>query len=365
MRYLILTNNSGGLYRFRKDLIERLLFDGHEVYAVTPFDEFVGEMQDIGVQLIEQNLNRRGKNLLQEIGLLKAYRSIIKQVQPDHIITYTIKPGIYGGLLASKYQIPYTVNITGLGSAFEKRGFFLRMICTLWRKALKHVEHVLFQNVENAAVFEKHRIVGSDKICMLPGSGVNLEDFPFVDYPSETDQTRFLFIGRVMREKGIDELLGAMEQLHQKYLNITLDVVGWCEEDYEAKLEELQKQGFVAFHGFQRDVKPYIRQAHAFVLPSYHEGMANTLLEAAAMGRPLITSRIHGCMEAARDGETGFLCEARDEQSLVQQMERFIELPYDQKRRMGQLSHEYVADHFDKKKVVQETVEILYSGRIQ
>lgn len=360
MRYLILTNNSGGLYRFRKDLMERLIADGYEVYAVTPFDEFIEELKRIGVHLIEQGMNRRGTNPLQEVYLLRAYRSIIRQVRPDYIITYTIKPGIYGGLLASKYRIPYTVNITGLGSAFEKQGFFLELICILWRKALKNVEHVLFQNVENAQVFEQHHIVDSEKIRILPGSGVNLEDFPFTDYPVETDAIRFLFIGRVMREKGIDELLSAMEQLHQKYPNIMLDIVGWCEEDYETRLEELQKQSFVEFHGFQRDVKPFIRQAHAFVLPSYHEGMANTLLEAAAMGRPLLTSNIHGCLEAVEDGKTGFLCEARNAQSLVQQMERFINLPYEQKRQMGQASHDFVAERFDKKKVVQETVEILY-----
>lgn len=255
------------------------------------------------------------------------------------------------------------MNITGLGSAFEKQGLFLNLICTLWRKALRNVDHVLFQNIENAAVFERNDIVGLEKMCILPGSGVNLEDFPLESYPEQSDGVRFLFIGRVMREKGIDELLSAMEELHRKYPHILLDVVGWCEEDYEARLEELQRQGIVNFHGFQKDVKPYIRQAHAFVLPSYHEGMANTLLESAAMGRPLITSNIHGCLEAVKDGETGFLCEARDAQSLAQQMERFINLPYEQKRQMGALSHEYVAERFDKKKVVQETVECLYGDQ--
>ena len=201
--------------------------------------------------------------------------------------------------------------------------------------------------MENADVFEQHSIVESEKICILPDSGVNLEDFSFTDYPVETGAIRFLFIGRVMREKGIDELLSAMEQLHQKYTNIVLDVVGWCEEHHEAKLEELQKKGFVEYQSFQKDVKPYIRQAHAFVLPSYHEGMANTLLEAAAMGRPLIASNIHDCLEAAEDGKTGFLCEARNAQSLVQQMERFINLPYEQKRQMGQASHDFVAERFD------------------
>lgn len=361
MRYLILANNSGGLYRFRKELMQRLLHDGHEVYAVTPFDEYVDELQADGIHLIEQTMNRRGKNLLQELQLLRDYRKIIKQVSPDMIITYTIKPGIYGGLLAHWMKIPYVVNVTGLGTAFQKKGMLRTLIVRLWRMALRSAKCVFFENQENAQVFENHGIVAKDKIHVLHGAGVNLDDFPLEAYPTETDVTRFLFIGRVMREKGIDELLCAMEQLHSQYQNITLDVVGWCEEDYEGKLAELQSQGIIHFHGFRKDVKPYIRQAHAFVLPSYHEGMANTLLEAAAMGRPLITSRIHGCMEAVRDGETGFLCEVKNVQSLVQQMENFINLSYEQKQQMGQFSHEFVAEHFDKKKIVQETVALIYA----
>lgn len=359
MKYLIIANNSGGLYRFRKELMQKLIDDGHEVYAVTPFDEFVEELRAIGVHMLEQKMNRRGKNPFQELRLLKDYRSVIKRVAPDMIITYTIKPGIYGGLLARWLKLPYAVNITGLGTAFENDGLLRSLIVRLWKMALRSAGCVFFENEENASVFLDLGIASKDRIHVLPGAGVNLQDFSVEPYPTDSDSLRFLFIGRVMREKGIDELLVAMEDLHRKYPNILLDVVGWCEEDYEARLEALQRQGIVHFHGFQRDVKPYIRQAHAFVLPSYHEGMANTLLESAAMGRPLITSNIHGCKEAVQDGKTGFLCEARNAKSLMQQMERFINLPYDQKRKMGQASHDFVAQCFDKEKVVQETVDIL------
>lgn len=360
MRYLVIANNSGGLFRFRKELMKRFIDDGHEVYAVTPFDEFVDELRALGLHLIEQKMNRRGKNPFQELRLLKDYRSVIKRVAPDMIMTYTIKPGIYGGLLARWLKLPYAVNITGLGTAFENEGLLRTLIVRLWKMALRSAGCVFFENEENASVFLNFGIVSKDKIHVLHGAGVNLQDFSFESYPEDSDPLRFLFIGRVMREKGIDELLTAMKDLHRKYPNILLDVVGWCEEDYEARLEVLQRQGIVHFHGFQCDVKPYIRQAHAFVLPSYHEGMANTLLESAAMGRPLITSNIHGCKEAVQDGKTGFLCEARNAQSLMQQMERFINLPYDQKRKMGQASHDFVAERFDKKKVVEETVGVLY-----
>lgn len=363
MRYLIIANNSGGLYRFRKELMERMIQDGHEVYAVTPFDEFVDELRRIGVRLIEQAMNRRGKNPLQELSLLGDYRNIIKRVAPDIIITYTIKPGIYGGLLARWLNIPYVVNVTGLGTAFQNQGLLRTMIIRLWKMALHSATCVFFENQENAQVFLDFKITTKDKIHVLHGAGVNLQDFLLEAYPEEDDQVRFLFIGRVMREKGINELLCAIEQLHQKYTNIRLDVVGWCEEDYEPKLQELQNRGLVQFHGFQRDVKPYIRQAHVFVLPSYHEGMANTLLEAGAMGRPLITSNIHGCLEAVVDGVTGFLCEVQDVASLEYQMERFIRLSYEQKCDMARKSHAYIAEHFDKKKVIHETVEILYGIR--
>ena len=360
MRYLILANNSGGLYRFRKELMERMIQDGHEVYAVTPFDEFIEELREIGVKLIEQEMNRRGKNPLQELNLMWDYWNIIKKVVPDKIITYTIKPGIYGGFLAKWSKIPYVANITGLGTGFQSCGPLRSIIVWLWKRALRSADSVFFENQENAQVFMNLGIVSDKIIYVLHGAGVNLNDFSYEEYPVDDNLIRFLFIGRVMREKGIDELLKAVENLQKQYANIRLDIVGWCEEDYELKLKELQKQGLVRFYGFQRDVKPYIRQAHVFVLPSYHEGMANTLLESAAMGRPLITSNIHGCLEAVVEGENGFLCEVRNVESLEQQMRRFINLSYEQKREMGRKSHNYVAEYFDKRKVVQETVEILY-----
>lgn len=359
MKYLVLTNNSGGLYRFRKDLMKRFIADGHIVYAVTPFDNSVDELKEIGIRLVELKMNRRGVNPLQELALFSSYWRLIKAIHPDMIITYTIKPGIYGGLLARKAKIPYAVNITGLGTTFQRKGILRTAIVKLWRNALKSAKCVFFENEENAQVFLKLNIVNKSKIHILRGAGVNLEDFPYTEYPVSDEQIHFLFIGRVMKEKGIDELLTAMQQLRLKYENIILDVVGWCEEDYETKLKQLQDKGVIQYFGFQQDVTPFISKAHAFVLPSYHEGMANTLLEAAAMGRPLITSNIHGCMEAVNDGVTGFLCEPKDAQSLSRQMERFIVLTYKEKCNMGKAAHNYVANLFDKQKVVKMTNDIL------
>lgn len=364
MKYLILANNSGGLYRFRKELMEQLIEDGHMVYAVTPFDDSIEELKAIGIRLIELEMNRRGTNLLQEVSLLNNYRKIIGKIHPDMIITYTIKPGIYGGLLARKAKIPYAVNITGLGTAFQKEGILRTVIVKLWRTALKSAKCVFFENEENAKVFLDLKIVDQSKVHVLHGAGVNLEDFPFAEYPASDEQIHFLFIGRVMKEKGIDELFTAMQQLYLQHQNIVLDVVGRCEEDYESKLRELQDEGLIYYYGFQKDVKPFISQAHVFVLPSYHEGMANTLLESAAMGRPLITSNIHGCMEAVQDGKTGFLCEVKNALALIEQMERFLSLSYEDKRLMGEAAHDYVSERFDKQKVVRETIAVLYQVEV-
>jgi galacturonosyltransferase len=360
---MILTNNSGGLYRFRKELIGQLIRDGHEVYVMTPFDSYLEELQALGVHLIEQEMNRRGTNPLQELSLLVSYRRAIRSIHPDYIITYTIKPGIYGGLLAQNMHIPYAVNITGLGTAFQRQGLFQTLISWLWRRALRSAQCVFFENQENAQIFTEHKIIPAKRVHVLHGAGVNLTDFPFAEYPEGDGQIRFLFIGRVMREKGMDELLYAIERLHQQYANVTLDVLGMFEENYEGKLNELQQQGVIQYHGHQNDVQAFLQRAHAFVLPSYHEGMANTLLEAGAMGRPLITSNIHGCKEAVIDGETGFLCEAQNAASLLRQMERFMTLSYEEKRQMGQRSHMHIKENFNKSDVVRETVKWLYQIR--
>ena len=359
MRYLILANNSGGLYRFRKEIITELVNQGNAVYVSTPFDTFVDELRALGITVIEQVMNRRGTNPLQEANVFFSYRTLIKQLKPDYIITYTIKPGIYGGMWARHYRIPYAVNITGLGTAFQKKGVLLDFIVRLWKCALKKANVVFFENQGNANVFLEYNIISTNQVKTLNGAGVNMVDFPFADYPKETDETRLLFVGRVMHEKGVDELLAAVEHLHDAGYKIHLDVVGPYEENYETRLQQLEKRGLLTFYGYQKDVRPYIIQAHVFVLPSYHEGMANTLLECAAMGRPLITTRIHGCMEAVVENETGFLCEVANVDSLVAQLERFLNLPYEKRKEMGKHAHEHIARNYDKQNIVQETLATL------
>lgn len=359
MKVLVVANFDVGLYKFRKELLQEIIDNGHDVYISLPNGDLVKPLVDMGCHFIETDLDRRGMNPVTDLKLILNYIRILKQVKPDMVITYTIKPNIYMGMLCIMKKIPYVINITGLGTAFQSRGTILKAFVELYKLACKKAHTVIFENCENMQLFKDYGIV-KEKQCLLNnGAGVNLEEYPFTGYPSD-EKIRFLFVGRVMQEKGIDELFKAAKRIKQEYENVYFDIVGPYEDDYKDVTEQLVNEGVIEYHGFQEDVKPFIEKAHCFVLPSWHEGMANTNLECASMGRPVITSNIHGCLEAVVDGETGYLAEKKNANDLYKKLKQFIELPYDKKVEMGQASHNHIAKNFDKKIVVDETIKRLF-----
>lgn len=354
MKILILANEDIGLYKFRKELISKLITK-NEIYISLPDGEKIAPLVAMGCKFIDTEINRRGVNPITDLKLIKKYVEIINQIKPDKVITYTIKPNIYGGIVCWLKNIQMYANVTGLGTAFQGTGLLANLVTTLYKLAFKKVTTVFFENEENRDIIVGKGIVPKEKTHCLHGAGVNIEEYAFSDYP-EDGTIHFLFIGRIMREKGVDELLNAAERLKNDGVDVVVDIVGRFEDDYKVVVETLDKCGIIKYHGYQSDVKPFIKQAHCFVLPSWHEGMANTLLECGAMGRPLITSNIHGCLEAVQDGVTGYLCKVKDVDDLYKKMKQFIELPHEKKAEMGKQSHEYVASVFDKKKVVEDTV---------
>jgi galacturonosyltransferase len=217
---------------------------------------------------------------------------------------------------------------------------------------------VFFENAENMQIFLDEGIVCKEQTCLLNGAGVNLEHYQVAEYP-DGKTTKFLFVGRVMREKGIDELFATMQRLRKNGVDCTLDVLGGFDEDYSEKIKKYESEGWLTYHGYQLDVRPFIAAAHCFVLPSWHEGMANTNLECAASGRPVITSNIHGCLEAVEDGVSGYLCEKKNADSLYQVMKKFTALPYEKRKSMGLAGRKRMEEIFDKRKVVEETMKRL------
>lgn len=356
---LVLANNDVGLYRFRTDLLAALLASGHAVYISLPDGGFLPELVRIGCQFIDTPVDRRGMNPLRDGKLFRRYRSILREIRPDLVLTYTIKPNIYGGLACRMAHVPYAVNITGLGSAIENGGWLKRFVLALYKPALKGAKVVFFENSGNRDTLAATGVVPKGRDVVLHGAGVNLRDYPCQPYPQELP-VRFLFVGRVMHEKGVDELFAAARRMKQQYgKQVEYHIAGSFEEAYKPVMDELEQAGVVRYHGYQSDMKPLYAMASCVVLPSYHEGMSNVLLEAAASGRPLITSNIPGCREAVEDGVSGYLCPAKDADALYESMRRFVELPLEQCVEMGRCGRKRMEEQFSKASVVAETIKHL------
>lgn len=365
MRILIICNCASGLYDFRGMLIHSLNEKNCDVSAIVPVTDDAhekkseSELERHDCRLIRIPMERRGLNPIQDLKLLKAYFSVIRREKPELVITYTIKPNIYGGIACQLRHVPYATNITGLGTAFQNDGLLRKLVTILYQVALRRAKVVFFENEENRQIFLNAGIIRAEKSCLLNGAGVDLEEFSYQPYPMDYSQTRFLFIGRVMKEKGIDELFAAMKKLRADGVKCSLDILGGFDEDYSGMIEACEQEGWLKYWGYQDDVLPFIANCHCFVLPSWHEGMANTNLECAASGRPVITSNIHGCMEAVEDGVTGFLCEKQNADSLYEAMKRFCTLSIEERKTMGLSGRKRMEAVFDKRKVVEETIRHL------
>ena len=361
MRILILAYIGIGLYKFRRELLEELTKE-NEVFFCIPHDEYVEQIKEIGCKYIPcYSMDRRGTNPIKDYKLFKEYCSILKKTRPDVVFTYTIKPNIYAGRAAARLGIPFAANITGLGSAFEKPGPLMTLVTLMYRSSLKKAGRVFFENSVNRQLFLDKKIVKKEQTVLLNGAGVNTEDFPLQPFADKTDDKRFrfLFIGRVMREKGIDELLEAMRILRDRGLGCVLNIVGITEEDYKEKFAEAAAEGWLCDRGFQKDVRPFIAGCDCFVLPSWHEGMANTNLEASSSGRPVITTDIPGCREEVVDGVTGWLVPPKDTAALAAAMENAVNLPRERLTETGAAGRRYVKENFDKKTIVAETVGVI------
>lgn len=356
-KILIVTNHSYMLYRFRKELIAALMQE-HEVVLSMPFVGHEEDFRAMGLRCVETQVDRRGINPKTDFKLLCDYDKLIRTERPDMVITYSIKPNIYANLVCQKYGIPYYANVQGLGTAFQKKGL-AQFVTLLYRAALRKARCVFFENSENARLFVERDIIPEGKVTLLHGAGVNLEEYGYQPYP-ENEVSRFLYLGRLMREKGIDELFGAARRLNREGERFVLDLVGFFEDAYKEQVEQLQADGIAVFHGFQEDPKPYYTAADCVVMPSYHEGMSNVNLEGAAIGRPVITTDIPGCKEAVEHGRTGFLCTVKSEDALYEVMKQFLKLPREQREAMGLQGRKKVEREFSKEAVVDETVRAIY-----
>lgn len=358
MKIAILSNYSFGLWNFRRELLERLLQEGHQIIVISPYGEMTEETVKLGCKHYSIEINRHGVNPIKEIKLVLKYYNLLKQIRPELIFSYTIKPNIYGGIVAILQQIPYIINITGLGKALQEHSIFRRMLLYIYGYALKHAQHVFIQNSSIKYLLDENGIHLKHK-TLLPGSGVNLYRFVELIYPDGDKGIHFLYVGRLMRDKGIHELMTAIPQVLSLHPNTQFHFVGWPEEDCANIVPVWQKQSNVFFHGPQRDIQSFFAKAHCLIHPSWHEGMSNVCLEAAASARPILASHIPGCQETFDEGISGFGFQAKSVQGLVQTIIRFIELPHSTKKAMGKAGRRKVEREFDRNIIVDAYIKEL------
>ena len=358
MNIAMIGNTDLSIYVYRRELAERLLSMGYEVTVMSPYGDYVQEIVNIGCKHYETKLDRHGTNPIKDFFLILNYIKILKQIKPDMVFSYTIKPNIYGAIACRILNIPIIVNITGLGTAVENKGWKQNVTLMLYRIAFKKVKTIFFQNNENMQFFcDRGLYVKKHKL--LPGSGVNLNRFKPCEYPiGET--VNFVFVSRLMKEKGIDQYLEAAEYITEKYPNTRFHICGFCEKEYEPKLAELSKNKSIIYHGMVKDMTTILPSMNCTVHPTYYpEGLSNVLLESLATARPIITTDRAGCREVVDDGVNGFIVKQQDSADLINKIERFLSLTTEEQKNMGLAGRAKVEREFDREIVIDAYLQEL------
>ena len=363
MKVMILANNDIGLYKFRKELIEALLVE-NKVYICLPYGKYVDDLTGLGCRFVACEFDRHGTNPVSELKLLRFYKNILRAERPDIVLTYTIKPNVYGGMACASLGIPYVVNITGLGTAVENGGVMQRVTLALYKYGLRKAQRVFFQNESNADFLRKAIKLQAES-TILPGSGVNLQQYQVLDFPNG-ETVDFVFIARVMKEKGIDQYLEAAEYIRNKYPYTRFHICGEYEQDYKAKIEELASRGIIVYHGLVDDMASIHSLSQCTIHPTYYpEGLSNVLLESCACGRPIITTDRPGCREVIEDGVNGLLIKQKNSKDLIEKIEKFLAMSREQRMAMGLAGRKKVEKEFDRKIVIEMYMEEIRKANVR
>ena len=363
-RTIVLSANSDwNIANFRGGLIRGLRKAGYEPVVIAPQDSAADKkMRELKVERIPVRIERSGLNPLADLALLARYRRLLKRLRPAAYLGYTIKPNIYGSLAAASLGISAIPNVSGLGTTFIREGPLQRVVANLYRVGFRRAPVVFFQNDEDRQLFVGRNIVRPKQALVLPGSGVDLQRF--APTPPADEPPIFLLVARLLRDKGVVEFVDAARMLLERLPNAKFQLLGPIDEGNRtaisrSELDSWIAEGVVDYLGTTDDVRPFIAPATAVVLPSYREGMPRSLLEAAAMARPLIAADVPGCRDVVENGINGYLCTVRDAASLASAMQRLAELPLAQRVGMGEAARRKVQEEFNEEFVVQAYLDVL------
>jgi glycosyltransferase involved in cell wall biosynthesis len=350
-------------------MIRALIADGFEIIAVAPRDEYVEKLCALGLRYVSMPMDNKGTSPLRDLGLLLRFYGFLRHERPVAYLGYTIKPNIYGSLAAQSLGIPVINNIAGLGATFIRTSWLTQVAKLLYRLALGRSRRVFFQNQADRALFLAERLVREMQTGLLPGSGVDLARFtPLASRPAD-GQLRFLLVARMLWDKGVGEFIEAARRVRQTNPEARFQLLGFLDVLNPAAIDRSVVEGWVAeglveYLGVAEDVRPHLAAADCVVLPSYREGLSRSLIEAAAMGRPLIATDVPGCRELIEEGINGFLAEARDAGSLAHAIATFCNLSDARREDMGAASRRKAMAEFDEAVVVdhyrRELAEIVH-----
>lgn len=357
MKILIAVNEWTTLVNFNHEVVQALLDSGYEVIVTAPYDERLNRYVTMGCQYIDTPMSRRGTNPIADLSLLLQYLKIFSANKPDCVLSYTVKPNIYASIAAMLLRIPRLNTVTGLGVMLTGNKIVRNLMMFLQKIAMSSSDCIFFPSTFNRDHFLKYGISGK-KYRMVSGSGVNLARHTLEEYPADNGVTIFLAVMRIMKDKGIFELIEAIREVKQEY-NIEVHILGSYEtgNNYYEQLQSWISEGLIIYHGQQKDVHSFMQQAHCLIHTSYHEGMSNVCQEMAATGRPILASDIPGCRETFVDGVNGFGFRVKDSKDLADKMKKFIRLTYDTKKQMGLAGRAKMEREFDRNGVIKATIE--------
>jgi glycosyltransferase involved in cell wall biosynthesis len=354
----VIENGLFSTYTMREALMLHLIQEGCEVYILTHTNRFVEQVEQMGLQVI--NIGSGNLNPVKVSRYIYNLHKALKKIKPDVCLTFSIRPAIWGNFITRRLGIPTITNITGTGPLFLSNSIAYRIARSMYKKALNKTRKVFFQNYDDMDLFLENKFVKKSVAERIPGSGVDYNKFqPIIVKDKDPDAFSFLFIGRLIKDKGIFEYINAARVIRKKFPHVIFNVIGpfWTQNLKKNTITQIQLQswideGVIDYLGEKKDVRKFIAEADCIVLPSYREGTSNTLLEAASMAKPVITTNTTGCKEIVTDNITGFLCRVKDEQDLAAKMEQMILLPEDERNEMGEKARIKIIKEYDKQIVI-------------
>ncbi len=352
MKIVFSSNISWSIYNFRTPLLKSLQRDGHKIYTVSNRDDYAKKLENEGFIFEEIGLNNNSTNPFEDLKTVFNYFIIYKKIKPDVICHNAIKPNIYGTIAASLLKIPTINNISGLGTLFIKQSFSTRIAKWLYKFSQKRASKVFFQNNDDLDLFVKNRLVKLSKCQVIPGSGVDTSKFIPIIRTQEKDSFHFLFVGRLLYDKGILEYIDAIKLLKKKYKNVSFSILGPLYENNSTAINKETLNAWVSerivnYFGETDNVKGFMEKADCIVLPSYREGMSKVLIEASSLGLPIVTTNVPGCRDVIIENETGFLCEVKSSKDLAVKMEKMLLLSSEQRKKMSKKARKRAVEVFD------------------